>query len=190
MNYFPTLFTATTTTHSNTKYSTPIRPSGGSSSSKHAAFNTFLFPSFNHTYTENNKTQTIQKLLYSNKRECWLRALSNEFGRLAKGNIHGINSTDTIEFILQSDLPAGKKVTYATFVCDHRPLKFEPWRNRCVVGGDKLPYSGDTSSPATSILDTKLIVNSVISDSSEGVRFLSTNLGDFFLGSEMKPQNT
>lgn len=64
--------------------------------------------------------------------------------------------------------PQKQKVTHANFVCDHRPLKSEPWRVRCVLGGDKLSYSEDASSPAASMLDTKLTVQSVISDASKG----------------------
>ena len=91
-----------------------------------------------------------------------------------------------MDFIYKKDVPKNKKVTYATFVCDYRPLKSEPWRVRCVVGGDRLPYPDDTSSPAATILDTKLMINSVISDSSKGAKFLSADLKDFFLGSLMK----
>ena len=81
-----------------------------------------------------------------------------------------------------------EKITYATFVCDHRPLKSESWIVRCVVGGDKLPYPEYASSPAASMLDTTLMVNSVISDASKGTRFLSADLKDFFLGSRMVTQ--
>ena len=51
-------------------------------------------------------------------------------------------------FIHPSQIPPHKKVTYASFVCDHRPLKSEPWKVRLVVGGDKLSYPYDTGSPA------------------------------------------
>ena len=49
----------------------------------------------------------------------WDKALSNEWGRLAQGNIYGIKHTDTIEFIHQSEVPKDKKVTYAGCVCGH-----------------------------------------------------------------------
>ena len=124
-------------------------------------------------------------MLESQQKERWNKALSNEFGRLAQGNIHGVTHTDTIDFILKHDVPRQQKVTYATFVCDHRPLKSEPWRVRCVVGGDKLDYPNDSLSPAASMIDTKLMVNSVISDANKGARFLGADLKDFFLGSNM-----
>ena len=53
------------------------------------------------------------------------------------------------------------------------------------MGGDKLQYDGDTSSPAASILDSKLMINSVISEAKKGARFMGADLGDFFLGSKM-----
>lgn len=56
-----------------------------------------------------------------------------EIGRLAQGNIHGVQSTDTIDFILKSQVPEKEKVTYTQFFCDYRPLKPEPHRVHCVV---------------------------------------------------------
>jgi hypothetical protein len=54
------------------------------------------------------------------------------------------------------------------------------------VGGDKLPYDDDSGSPATSLLETKLILNSTISDARRGARFLSADLKDHFLASPMR----
>lgn len=102
------------------------------------------------------------------------------------GNKHGVTATDTMEFIYKHELPLGAKVTYANFVCDERPLKEEKFRVRLVVGGDKLTYEEDAGSPAASILETKLLINSVISEAKNGACFLSINLKDFFLASPMK----
>ena len=63
----------------------------------------------------------------------WTKAMSMEMGRLAKGNKYGVKYTDTIEFIKQQAVPSGRDVTYGNFVCDHRPLKSEPWRIRLTV---------------------------------------------------------
>jgi hypothetical protein len=57
---------------------------------------------------------------------------------------------------------------------------------RLTVGGDKLPYTYDAGSPAASLLETKLILNSTISDSDKGAKFLCANLKDHFLASRMK----
>ena len=48
------------------------------------------------------------------------------------------------------------------------------------MGGDKLSYEADTGSPTASLLETKLLVNSVMSDADKGARFLSCDLKDFF----------
>ena len=56
---------------------------------------------------------------------------------------------------------------------------------RVVVGGDCLSYGEDAGSPATDLLETKLIINSTISDADKGARFMSADLKDYFLGSPM-----
>ena len=71
-------------------------------------------------------------------------------------------------------------------VCDHRPLKSVPWRVRIVVGGDRLSYPDDPTSPSCGLLETKIILNSAISDAKRGVRFCTVELKDHFLGSPMQ----
>ena len=144
----------------------------------------FRMPSMHHIYNDSGKKESLDSLLKGPNGDIWLQALSNEFGRLAKGNGRVI-STDTIEFIRRCEVPIGKKVTYANFICDYRPLKSEPYRVRLTVGGDILEYSHDAGSPATSLLETKILANSVISDAHKGARFLSADLKDFFLASPM-----
>ena len=68
-------------------------------------------------------------------------------------------------------------------VCDYRPFKDDPYRTRLTIGGDKLEYFGNPASPAASLLETKLIINSVISDSHRGARFCSIDIKDHFLQS-------
>ena len=52
-------------------------------------------------------------------------------------------------------------------------------------GGDQLDFPGDPSSPATSILTTKIHLNSVISDAKKGARYFTLDVKNFFLGSPM-----
>ena len=127
----------------------------------------------------------MQQLITGVDKEKWLRALSNEYGHLAQGNDHGAKGIDTINFIPHWDLPNNKQTTYASFVCDHRPLKEEQWRICCIVGGDKLPCQEDAASPAASLLKTKLVLNSTISDEEFRARFLRADLKDYFLASPM-----
>ena len=136
-------------------------------------------------YNDNGKKSSIDDLLTGKDHIVWDNALSNEIGRLAQGNSSGVVGTNTIEFVPYSQVPSTAKVTYANYVCTHRPKKPEPWRIRIVVGGDKLHCPYDTGSPAAGLLETKLLLNSVISDAVNGARFFSIDLKDFFLASPM-----
>lgn len=130
----------------------------------------------NHISRPDGKRETIDTFLKGSDRTVWLRSLSNEWGRLAQGNDFGVSSTDTIDFIPKTQIPTNQDITYATFVLDYRPLKTEPHRDRITVGGDKLTYLYDAGSPAANMLETKLLINSVISDATKGARFLSAVL--------------
>ena len=146
----------------------------------------FSTPSIMHIYDSNGKRMTIDKLVKGKDKDIWNKSLSMELGRLAQGNIHGVTATDTIDFISKSDVPKDEKVTYAQCVCDHRPLKTEPYRVRIVVGGDKLDCDIDSGAPATNLAEFKLLINSVISEAKHGAKFLSCDLKDFFLASPME----
>ena len=97
-----------------------------------------------------------------------------------------MKAQDAIDFISKHEVPKDKKTTYAQFVCDHRPLKKEEWRVQIVVGGDKLHYNADAGSPTANLLETKILLNSTISDAHKGARFCTADLKDHFLGSPMK----
>jgi hypothetical protein len=84
----------------------------------------------NYIHDENGKRETVDSLLAGSNHDVWNQALSNEFGRLAQGNDAGVRFTDAIDFIAKSEVPKGCDLTYASFVCDHRPLKSDPWRIR------------------------------------------------------------
>ena len=53
------------------------------------------------------------------------------------------------------------------------------------MGGDKLEYTHDASSPAANLLETKLILNSTISDSHKGAKFAIIDIKNFFLQSTL-----
>ena len=132
-----------------------------------------------HVYNTDGKKETINTLLFGLDSKIWTRSMSNELGRLAQGNIYGVTATDTIYFIFKHDVPTNQPVTYSNFNCDHRPLKTEKHRIRLTAGGDKLTFDGDAGAPAASLLETKLLINSVISDAKHGAKFLSCDLKDF-----------
>ena len=56
---------------------------------------------------------------------------------------------------------------------------------RLTLGGDKLDYFGETASPAENLLETKILINSVISDAEMGAKFMSLDIKDFFLQSHL-----
>ena len=86
--------------------------------------------------------------------------MSNELERLTRENKYGVQFTNTMRFISKSKVPKHKKVTYANFRADFRPLKPKPYSMRYMVGG-KLKYFKDTASPTTIILEVKLLLNSI-----------------------------
>ena len=150
-----------------------------------------IFPSVtqqaNHIFHPiTGKKETLDSLLKGDDSVHWKRSLSNEWGRLAQGNDHGVKATDTIEFIAKSAVPSGRKVTYGSFVCDFKPLKEQQYRIRLVAGGDKLDYDDDPASPTASLLQSKLLLNSTISDAKDGARFMSADLKDYFLATPME----
>jgi hypothetical protein len=138
------------------------------------------------------KAENIDSLLRGPDGLKWYQSLTNEWGRCTQGVTQSrsvneqIAGNNTMHFILPHQVPAGRKVTYATFVCTMRPGKAEPWRIRMTVGGDRLIVDFDVRSPAISMLDMKLHINSVISDAKHGARYCTADLKDFFLQSFMK----
>ena len=82
--------------------------------------------------------------------------MSNEWGRLAQGDLTGVEVTDTIGFIPHAEVPTYLKVTYTSFVCDHRSLKDEKWRIRLMFRGDRFSYDTDSGSFAIDLLETKV----------------------------------
>ena len=50
-----------------------------------------------------------------------------------------------------------------------------------LLGGDRLDYTDDASSPAANLLETKILLNSVISDADNRARFIYADIKDRFL---------
>ena len=76
-------------------------------------------------------------------------------------------------------MPSDLIVTYTNMICDYRSHKQEKHRVRLTVGGDRHTYTDDVSSPAASLLETKLLLNSTFSDVSKGSRFTTLDIKDF-----------
>jgi len=140
---------------------------------------------------ETGKAENIDSLLRGRHSDKWYASLTNEWGRLCQGltktrkPTEQIVGNNTMFFIFPHQVPPGRKVTYAQFVCTMRPTKPEPWRIRMTVGGNLLDAYIDVRSPAVGLIDVKCHWNSVISDAHKGARYCTADLKDFFLVSTM-----
>ena len=145
----------------------------------------------NHVYDKKGKKQSLDMLLAIPETEpIWAPGVENALGRLVQGFKDRVKGTNTIFFVHKHEIPKDRKISYANFVCDYRPLKSEPYRVRLTVGGEKLEYPDETASPATSLIESKLIVKSVISDhKAKNTRFCSLDIKDFFLSTKWNVQN-
>ena len=72
------------------------------------------------------------------------------------------------------------------YVCNYWPLKDEPYRVRIIASRDKLEYTEDTESPLANLLETKILINSTISNTDKGARFMYADIKDHFLAIPMK----
>ena len=79
-------------------------------------------------------------------------------------------------FTTKDRIPKDRKITYANFICNIRPQKSETHRVRLTAGGDKLNYSGNPSSPAVSLLDVKIHINSTISRAKNNARYMCIDI--------------
>jgi hypothetical protein len=143
------------------------------------------------------KQGSIKKLLRGPDATIWEHGLGNEWGRLLS---HGlgldrspkdrITGTGTVFFIARYHVPPKRKVTCAIFVCNIRPQKTETHRVQMTAGSDKLDYPSNASSPTASMMDSKLHINSTISDffisdAKHGARHLGLDIKNYFLGTPM-----
>ena len=136
---------------------------------------------------DTGKELTYRQLLNHPKyRKDWNISAANEFGRLAQGVGGRIEGSDTIRFIPLSNIPHDrlKNVTYGKFVCELKPNKKEVNRTRLTVGGDRINYPGDCSTPTADLVLIKTHLNSVISK--KGARYMTLDIKNFYLNTPMK----
>ena len=108
----------------------------------------------------------------------WGPVLSNELGRLSQ-DIRDITGNNVLYFISYNEVPKNKKVAYANMVCDHRLLKTEKYIVILTIYGNILDYTDNTSSPDASLVEEKLLPNSVISDGVKGAKFMCLDMKAF-----------
>ena len=82
-----------------------------------------------------------------------------------------IKGTDTFFVTRFEDIPPERRkdITYTSIVCEVRPQKADPNRTIITIGGSRICYPGDVSTPTASLELFKLILNSVLSR--RGARF-------------------
>ena len=102
--------------------------------------------------------------------------------RLAQG-LGDIKGTDTIHFIRRDQVPKGRVATYGRIVVDYRPHKEEKHRTRLTVGGDRIAYPWDVSTPTANLQTIKLLWNSVIA--SPGNKFCTMDIKKFYLNTPL-----
>ena len=55
-----------------------------------------------------------------------------------------------------------------------------------MVGGDRLPRDRDSGVPTSNLLQTKILLNIVISDSNKGAKFMHADIKHYFLAMPMQ----
>ena len=91
----------------------------------------------NQIYKHKGKQETVSSLIIGANKHVWLHELRNKLSQLYQGNNHGVQYTDTTNLIFRSEVPNDRSITYASFVCNYKPLKIKPYCVRCVYGGEK-----------------------------------------------------
>ena len=65
--------------------------------------------------------------------------------------IRGVKGTNAVIFILKTQVPKDKKITYGKIVCEVKPEKEEKERTRLTVEGKLLYFTGNLSAPTASV---------------------------------------
>ena len=83
--------------------------------------------------------------------------------------------------IRKHNVPNGRKITYANFICNIHLQNKETQRAHLTTRGDHIDYPGNTRFPTESILDPKMNINSNISDAKHRACYLRLNTKNFYL---------
>jgi Reverse transcriptase (RNA-dependent DNA polymerase) len=134
---------------------------------------------------DTNALADYKELQASSDGHHWQNSCSDEIGRLAQGRQPTMPlGTDTMHFIARDQIPPGRSITYLPIVCDDRPQKTETRRVRFTVGGDRVDYPFDVSTKTAALTTVKILLNSVIS--TEGAKFMTIDIKDFYLNTPME----
>ena len=92
-------------------------------------------------------------------RDTWKNAYGKELGRLAQGLPGIVKGTNTIVFIYKTSVPQDrwKDVTYGRIVANFRPEKDDPYRIHLTVGGNRINFPGNCSTPTADMITIKVL---------------------------------
>ncbi len=113
----------------------------------------------------------------------WQKSFANKLHHLFQ-DICNIKGTDTCFFILKNQMPCHKRAMYSCICCNYHPQKDEPHCTRLTIGGNRITYAGNTSTPTANLVTSKLLVNSTIS--TPNAKFYGMDLSNFYLMMPMK----
>lgn len=116
-------------------------------------------------------------------RDVWTKSFAKELDRLAQGKL-GNKGTETIFFISKLKVPNGRTVTYGQICVNYRPQKDDPYCTRLTIGGDRIEYPWDVSTPTADLITSKIHINSVIS--TVGAKFMTADIKNFYLNTPME----
>ena len=74
-------------------------------------------------------------------------------------------------------------MTYGRIVVDYRPNKTGPYRTVLTVGGDRVKYPVDCSTPTVELTTVKILLNSIVS--TLNAKFITIDIKDFYLNTTM-----
>jgi hypothetical protein len=80
-------------------------------------------------------------------------------------------------------MPSHKQATYGRICCNYHPQKDELHCTQLTVGGDRITYTGNKSTPTANLVTVKLLINST--SSTPKVKFYGMDLS-FYLMTPMK----
>ena len=106
----------------------------------------------------------------------WEEKHAEEFDRL-------IEETETMEFMPEGSVPAGKRATYYNPQCEEK-MKPEGFKRRVrgTVGGNNLSYQGGVSAWTADLMTIKLFLNATVSEDAD---WMTLDIKDFYLGTPM-----
>jgi hypothetical protein len=108
--------------------------------------------------------------------------LSNELGPICQG-IRDIAGTNTAFFVDLTSIPKDRKITYGKLVCDFKPNKTGKNWVRLAVGGDRLDYSGDTTTSTADITTFKILINSTLF--TKYAKIMMMDINNYYLGTPL-----